>query len=72
MRSDVSALYVRADGPYPSLVADWWDEVAAPTPVRASIFGHGVLISTAEGLLTRAGLADDGALVGWVLHQCTR
>lgn len=26
MRDDVSALYVRADGPYPTLVADWWDE----------------------------------------------
>lgn len=26
MRADVSALYVRADGPYPALVADWWDE----------------------------------------------
>jgi hypothetical protein len=24
--ADVSALFVRADGPYPSLVVDWWDE----------------------------------------------
>jgi hypothetical protein len=35
----VSALFVRADGPYPSLVADWWDEqrdarlYAGPNPV---------------------------------------
>lgn len=26
MRSDVSALYVDPRGPYPKLVADWWDE----------------------------------------------
>lgn len=26
MREDVTALYVRADGPYPDLVADWYDE----------------------------------------------
>lgn len=26
MRADVSALYVDPRGPYPSLVADWWDE----------------------------------------------
>lgn len=26
MRSDVTALYVDAKGPYPELVADWWDE----------------------------------------------
>jgi hypothetical protein len=37
----VSALYVRADGPYPALVADWWDEArdarlyAGPNPVVA-------------------------------------
>lgn len=39
--TQVSALYVRADGPYPSLVADWWDEqrdarlYAGPNPVVA-------------------------------------
>lgn len=26
MIADVSALFVRPDGPYPQLVADWWDE----------------------------------------------
>lgn len=43
MRADVSALYVRRDGPYPELVADWWDgspgrdarDYAGPRPVVA-------------------------------------
>lgn len=41
MRAPVAALYVRADGPYPALVADWWDEqrdarlYAGPLPVVA-------------------------------------
>lgn len=43
MTDDVSALYVRADGPYPKLVRDWWDgspgrdarEYAGPRPVVA-------------------------------------
>lgn len=41
MTPGVSALYVRADGPYPRLVADWWDEArdarlyAGPNPVVA-------------------------------------
>lgn len=41
MRSDVSALYVDPRGPYPKLVADWWDEkrdarnYAGPNPVVA-------------------------------------
>lgn len=41
MRTDVSALYVDRLGPYPKLVADWWDEkrdarnYAGPNPVVA-------------------------------------
>lgn len=41
MRSDVSALFVRRDGPYPTLLADWWDQdrdarrYAGPNPVVA-------------------------------------
>lgn len=41
MRTDVSALYVDPRGPYPKLVADWWDEsrdarnYAGPNPVVA-------------------------------------
>lgn len=41
MRTDVSALYVDPRGPYPKLVADWWDETrdarnyAGPNPVVA-------------------------------------
>jgi hypothetical protein len=40
-RAPVAALYVRADGPYPALVEDWWDEArdarlyAGPLPVVA-------------------------------------
>lgn len=40
-RTDVSALYVMPDGPYPSLVTDWWDEArdarlyTGPNPVVA-------------------------------------
>lgn len=41
LRTDVSALYVDPRGPYPKLVADWWDEkrdarlYAGPNPVVA-------------------------------------
>lgn len=41
MISTVSALFVMADGPYPELVSDWWDEArdarlyAGPRPVVA-------------------------------------
>lgn len=41
LRTDVSALYVDPRGPYPKLVADWWDEArdarlyAGPNPVVA-------------------------------------
>lgn len=41
MRTDISALYVDAHGPYPKLVTDWWDEkrdarlYAGPNPVVA-------------------------------------
>lgn len=41
LRADVSALYVDPRGPYPKLVADWWDETrdarlyAGPNPVVA-------------------------------------
>jgi len=41
VRFPVAALYVRADGPYPSLVQDWWDEARdarlyeGPLPVVA-------------------------------------
>ena len=41
MRNDVSVLYVDPRGPYPKLVADWWDEkrdarlYAGPNPVVA-------------------------------------
>lgn len=41
VRTDVSALYVDPRGPYPKLVADWWDEkrdarnYAGPNPVVA-------------------------------------
>lgn len=41
LRTDVSVLYVDPRGPYPKLVADWWDEArdaklyAGPNPVVA-------------------------------------
>ena len=72
LRTDVSAkLYVDPRGPYPKLVADWWDEArdarnyAGPNPVvahppcqRWGRFWSGGPLNVSRGI--RKTLGDDG------------
>lgn len=75
LRTDVSVLYVDPRGPYPNLVADWWDEkrdarlYAGPNPVVAHppCERWGRYWGGGPSAKIKRGLGDDGGCFMWAL-----